>query len=51
MLFRSINDAISLLDKVTQENASEANQTAQISSNVESLAKQLVDEANRKKFN
>ena len=46
-----INDAISLLDKVTQENASEANQTAQISGNVESLAKQLVDEANSKKFN
>jgi methyl-accepting chemotaxis protein len=46
-----INDAISLLDRVTQENASEANQTAQISSDVESLAKQLVNEANSKKFN
>ena len=46
-----INDAISLLDRVTQENASEANQTAQISGNVESLAKQLVNEANSKKFN
>ncbi len=46
-----INDAISMLDRVTQENASEANQTAQIASNVESLAKQLVNDANSKKFN
>ena len=46
-----INDAISMLDRVTQENASEANQTAQIATNVESLAKQLVNDANSKKFN
>lgn len=46
-----INYAISILDKVTQENAKEATQIAQISINVESLAKQLVDDANSKKFN
>ena len=46
-----INYAISTLDKVTQENAKEATQIAQISINVESLAKQLVDDANSKKFN
>jgi methyl-accepting chemotaxis protein len=46
-----INDSISLLDRVTQENASEANQTAQIANNVESLAKELVNDANSKKFN
>ena len=46
-----INDAISLLDRVTQENANEANQTTQISIDVESLAKQLVNDANNKKFN
>jgi methyl-accepting chemotaxis protein len=46
-----INDAISMLDKVTQETASEANHTAQIGVNVESLAKQLVNDANSKNFN
>ena len=46
-----INDAISFLDRVTQENANEANQTTQISTDVESLAKQLVNDANNKKFN
>jgi len=46
-----INYAISMLDKVTQENASEATQIAQIGVNVETLAKQLVNDANSKKFN
>jgi len=46
-----INDAISTLDKVTQETASEANHTAQIGVDVESLARQLVNNANSKKFN
>ena len=46
-----INVAINMLDKVTQENANEANNTAQIGINVETLAKQLVNEANSKKFN
>jgi methyl-accepting chemotaxis protein len=46
-----INSAISMLDKVTQENASEATQIAQIGVNVETLAKQLVNDANSKKFN
>ena len=46
-----INVAINMLDKVTQENAGEANQTAQIGINVETLAKQLVNNANSKKFN
>ncbi len=46
-----INYAISLLDKVTQENAKEATQIAQIGINVELLAKKLVNDANSKKFN
>ena len=46
-----INVAINMLDKVTQENANEANQTAQIGINVETLAKELVNNANSKKFN
>ncbi len=46
-----INDAILMLDRVTQENANEANQTAETAINVELLAKQLVSDANSKKFN
>jgi methyl-accepting chemotaxis protein len=46
-----INDAVNLLDRVTQENASEANSVAQISSDVLSMANELVDSAKTKKFN
>jgi len=46
-----INDAVTMLDKVTQENASEANSVASISSEVSSLAKDLVADAEAKKFN
>ncbi len=46
-----INDAILMLDRVTQENTNEANQTAETAINVELLAKQLVSDANSKKFN
>ncbi|WP_419771460.1 MAG: methyl-accepting chemotaxis protein [Candidatus Marinarcus sp.] len=46
-----INDAVSMLDRVTQENANEANNTTKIANDVELLAHNLVDEANSKKFN
>jgi methyl-accepting chemotaxis protein len=45
-----INDAITLLDKVTQENASEANSVAQIASEVSGMAKDLVSDASAKQF-
>ncbi len=46
-----INDAVGVLDKVTQENASEASQVASIAQNVSDLANDLVHEAQTKKFN
>jgi len=46
-----INDAITILDKVTQENASEANSVAQIASEVSGMAKDLVADAQSKQFN
>ena len=46
-----INDAITSLDQATQQNASEANSVAQVSSEVKSMAKTLVDEASTKQFN
>ncbi|QKJ23967.1 methyl-accepting chemotaxis protein [Poseidonibacter lekithochrous] len=45
-----INDAITMLDRVTQENASEANQTTNISNEVSEMANQLVTDAQNKKF-
>jgi len=45
-----INDAVTTLDRVTQENASEANSVAGIANEVSSLAVQLVSEANSKNF-
>jgi methyl-accepting chemotaxis protein len=45
-----INDAVTMLDRVTQENASEANSVAQIASEVSNMANQLVAEASAKKF-
>ncbi len=46
-----INDAVTLLDKVTQENANEASSVAQVSSEVSSMANNLVAEASAKQFN
>jgi methyl-accepting chemotaxis protein len=45
-----INDAVTMLDRVTQENAHEANSVAQIASEVSKLANDLVAEASAKKF-
>ncbi len=46
-----INDAVSMLDKVTQENASEANNVTKIAHEVDDMAHQLVNDAITKKFN
>ncbi len=46
-----INDAITMLDRVTQENASEANQITNISNEVSAMANDLVADAQSKKFN
>ena len=46
-----INDAITMLDRVTQENASEANQITNISNEVSSMAHNLVTNAQNKQFN
>ena len=45
-----INDAVTMLDRVTQENASEANQVSQIASQVASMAEELVSDAANKEF-
>ena len=46
-----INDAVTILDKVTQENASEANSVAKIASDVSLMANNLVEDALTKRFN
>jgi methyl-accepting chemotaxis protein len=46
-----INDSMTMLDRVTQENASEANQVTQIANDVSNLANSLVNDAKNKKFN
>ncbi|WP_412727992.1 methyl-accepting chemotaxis protein [Arcobacter sp. 15-2] len=46
-----INDAVTMLDRVTQENAHEANSVALIAKDVSSLANDLVNDASNKKFN
>ena len=46
-----INDAVTMLDRVTQENANEANSVAQIAADVSSMANNLVADASSKKFN
>ena len=46
-----INDAVTMLDRVTQENASEANSVAQIAEDVSKMANDLVSDAQTKKFN
>ena len=45
-----INDAVTMLDKVTQENASEANNVANIANEVRAMADELVADAQSKKF-
>jgi methyl-accepting chemotaxis protein len=46
-----INDAVTMLDRVTQENASEANQITSISNEVSQMAVALVEDAQNKQFN
>ena len=46
-----INDTVTMLDRVTQENASEANQVKSIASEVSNMAKELVADAKSKQFN
>ncbi len=45
-----INDAVTMLDRVTQENASEANNVSSIASEVQEMAQSLVSDAKTKKF-
>ncbi|MEA3499389.1 MAG: methyl-accepting chemotaxis protein [Campylobacterota bacterium] len=46
-----INDAVTMLDRVTQENAHDANSVSQIAGEVKELANTLVSTASQKKFN
>ena len=46
-----INDTITTLDHATQQNASEANNVAQVASELNQMANNLVDEAKNKQFN
>lgn len=46
-----INDAVTMLDRVTQENASEATQVSSIANEVSAMAEDLVSDARSKKFN
>ncbi|WP_306461035.1 methyl-accepting chemotaxis protein [Aliarcobacter trophiarum] len=46
-----IEDAVTMLDKVTQENASEANQVRTIANDVSKMANELVNDAKNKQFN
>jgi len=46
-----INDAINILDKVTQENASESNNVLNIAHELSTISHALVDDAKSKKFN
>ena len=45
-----INDAVTMLDRVTQENASEATNVANIAKDVLEMANTLVHDAKTKKF-
>jgi methyl-accepting chemotaxis protein len=45
-----INDAVTILDRVTQENASEANNVSSIASEVREMADELVSDAKSKRF-
>jgi methyl-accepting chemotaxis protein len=46
-----INDAVGVLDKVTQENASESTNVLNISHELNTIARNLLDDAKNKKFN
>ena len=46
-----INDTVTMLDRVTQENASSANQISSIASEVSLMAQELVRDAKTKQFN
>jgi len=46
-----INDAVNMLDRVTQENANESNQIKAIAQEVSQLANELLIDAKNKKFN
>ena len=46
-----INDAVNMLDRVTQENANESNQIKSVAQNVAVLAHELLTDAKSKKFN
>ena len=46
-----INDAVNMLDRVTQENASESNHVKSIAQDVSQLANELLADAKTKKFN
>jgi methyl-accepting chemotaxis protein len=46
-----INDTVTMLDRVTQENASEANQITSIAGEVSIMAQELVSDARTKQFN
>ena len=46
-----INDAVNMLDRVTQENASESNQVKSIAQDISQLANELLADAKTKKFN
>jgi methyl-accepting chemotaxis protein len=45
-----INDAVTGLDQQTQQNAAIANQTKEIAMHTDSIAKEIVQDANSKKF-
>jgi methyl-accepting chemotaxis protein len=45
-----INDAVTILDRVTQENASEANNVSNIAAEVRAMADELVLDAKSKRF-
>ncbi len=45
-----INDAISMLDRVTQENANESNQVKNLANEVSSMSNELVNDAENKKY-
>ena len=46
-----INDTVTMLDRVTQENANETNQITSIATEVSIMANNLVNDAKNKKFN
>ena len=46
-----INDTVNMLDRVTQENANDANQITSIATEVSVMAQELVKDAKSKQFN